>query len=128
MGIKHANRIEEALRRARLEDDDLDAFLSGAASLQVLREPFFIKNLERVQGDERDAIILTIGYGKTSDERWCVLHVAKDAVSVVTTPLPEWVQPRQSTWTQTICAPTARRCSVAISRTPSPGVRISATS
>jgi very-short-patch-repair endonuclease len=27
-------------------------------------EPFFVKNLERVQGDERDATILTIGYGK----------------------------------------------------------------
>jgi very-short-patch-repair endonuclease len=27
-------------------------------------ERFFVKNLERVQGDERDAIILTIGYGK----------------------------------------------------------------
>ncbi len=27
-------------------------------------ERFFVKNLERVQGDERDAIILSIGYGK----------------------------------------------------------------
>jgi len=27
-------------------------------------ERFFIKNLERVQGDERDAIIISIGYGK----------------------------------------------------------------
>ena len=28
-----------------------------------------MKNLERVQGDERDAIILTIGYGKDSAGR-----------------------------------------------------------
>jgi len=69
MGIKHANRIENALRLARRDDDDLDAFLSGAASVQLLQEPFFIKNLERVQGDERDSIILTIGYGKTADGR-----------------------------------------------------------
>ena len=27
-------------------------------------EPFFVKNLERVQGDERDCIILSIGYGR----------------------------------------------------------------
>ncbi len=27
-------------------------------------EPFFIKNLENVQGDERDTIILSVGYGK----------------------------------------------------------------
>lgn len=64
MGIKHANRIEESLRRARMESDDFaDFFGEGGA------EPFFIKNLERVQGDERDAIILTIGYGKTADGR-----------------------------------------------------------
>ena len=35
-------------------------------------ERFFVKNLERVQGDERDAIILSIGYGKTPHGR--VLH------------------------------------------------------
>src|SRR5581483_2315932 len=28
-------------------------------------ERFFVKNLETVQGDERDAIILSIGYGKS---------------------------------------------------------------
>ena len=32
-------------------------------------EPFFVKNLERVQGDERDAIILSIGCGKHRDGR-----------------------------------------------------------
>lgn len=30
-------------------------------------EPFFVKNLENVQGDERDVIFISIGYGKTSD-------------------------------------------------------------
>jgi len=38
---------------------DLDVFFD-----QTKPDRFFIKNLERVQGDERDAIILTIGYGK----------------------------------------------------------------
>jgi len=28
-------------------------------------EPFFVKNLENVQGDERDVILISIGYGKT---------------------------------------------------------------
>jgi very-short-patch-repair endonuclease len=69
MGIKHANRIQEALRQARLADEDLDALLDGTVSAQSRREPFFVKNLERVQGDERDAIILTIGYGKSADGR-----------------------------------------------------------
>lgn len=67
MGIKHANRIDEALRRARASDPELDDFLNGTS--QPKEERFFVKNLERVQGDERDAIILTIGYGKTADGR-----------------------------------------------------------
>jgi very-short-patch-repair endonuclease len=67
MGIKHAERIHEALRIARGEDPSLDQI----PCLDETREhdPFFIKNLERVQGDERDAIILTIGYTKTHDGR-----------------------------------------------------------
>ena len=69
MGIKHARRIEEALRRARGDDEDLDAFLDGTASEQARKEDFFVKNLERVQGDERDVIILSIGYGKDADGR-----------------------------------------------------------
>ena len=69
MGIKHAERITETLRRARLDDDHLEAYVTGTASPQARREPFFVKNLERVQGDERDAIILTVGYGKSADGR-----------------------------------------------------------
>ncbi len=52
-----------------MDDPDLDSFISGTASAQAGKEPLFIKNLERVQGDERDAIILTIGYGKSTDGR-----------------------------------------------------------
>ncbi len=60
MGITHANRIEEALNvRLRNEPDARDWFDRAGP------EPYFIKNLERVQGDERDAIILAIGYGKS---------------------------------------------------------------
>ena len=59
MGIEHANRISMALAHARDEHPDLDGFFDSQRA-----EPFFVKNLERVQGDERDAIILSIGYGK----------------------------------------------------------------
>lgn len=64
MGIKHAERIGEALRRARAEDPVLDSYCNAHPE-----DPIFVKNLERVQGDERDAIILTIGYGKGPDGR-----------------------------------------------------------
>lgn len=69
MGIKHANRIEEALRRMRQSDDALNDFVTGDASTRAKDERFFIKNLERVQGDERDAIILSVGYTKSADGR-----------------------------------------------------------
>ena len=66
MGLYHANRIEEMLRR-RLDEESssaLEAFFDETAE-----ERAFVKNLERVQGDERDAIILSVGYGKNSDGR-----------------------------------------------------------
>lgn len=64
LGITHANRIEEALRELLRWKPDLGEFFAESND-----EPFFIKNLERVQGDERDAIILSVGYGKTADGR-----------------------------------------------------------
>ena len=66
MGLYHANRIEEVLRhRIRTEDDPaLEEFFDDNAA-----ERAFVKNLERVQGDERDAVILSIGYGKDANGR-----------------------------------------------------------
>ena len=32
-------------------------------------EPFFVKNLENVQGDERDVIFISVGYGRNSSGR-----------------------------------------------------------
>jgi len=66
MGIKHMERIEEALRRARQTDSALDDYLN---EVFYGTEKFFVKNLERVQGDERDAILISIGYGKSADGR-----------------------------------------------------------
>jgi very-short-patch-repair endonuclease len=63
MGIRHRDKIEERLRQHLSQDphlaDELAEFFDESRD-----ERFFVKNLERVQGDERDAIILSIGYGK----------------------------------------------------------------
>jgi very-short-patch-repair endonuclease len=59
MGIKHANRIQAALDRELVMHPDLAEFFDTDRP-----ERFFVKNLERVQGDERDVVILSIGYGK----------------------------------------------------------------
>ena len=52
----------ELLRRA---NPDLDAFFTTAHP----NEPFFVKNLENVQGDERDVIFISIGYGRNESGR-----------------------------------------------------------
>ncbi|HTW02139.1 MAG TPA: AAA domain-containing protein, partial [Streptosporangiaceae bacterium] len=64
LGIRHAERIDAALRYALADHPDLEGYFAEDSP-----EPFFVKNLERVQGDERDAIILSIGYGKHRDGR-----------------------------------------------------------
>jgi very-short-patch-repair endonuclease len=59
LGIKHAIRLEGAIDAALVAQPDASGFFDPHDA-----EPFFVKNLERVQGDERDAIILTVGYGQ----------------------------------------------------------------
>lgn len=64
LGTNHADAIDAELRRRRETNETLDVFLQAHSE-----EPFFVKNLERVQGDERDAIILTVGYGRGPDKQ-----------------------------------------------------------
>lgn len=52
----------ELLRRANQE---VNVFFNEAHPT----EPFFIKNLENVQGDERDVIFISIGYGRNESGR-----------------------------------------------------------
>jgi very-short-patch-repair endonuclease len=54
--------IEDALELRRRQQPETEAFFSRHP-----HEPFFIKNLENVQGDERDVILISIGYGRTRD-------------------------------------------------------------
>jgi hypothetical protein len=50
--------IEDLLDEKRTKDPILESFLAGG-----LVEECFIKNLEKVQGDERDVILISVGYG-----------------------------------------------------------------
>lgn len=54
--------IENVLELKRRANPDVEGFFRGHK-----HEPFFIKNLENVQGDERDVIFISIGYGKTAE-------------------------------------------------------------
>ncbi|MFW5415597.1 AAA family ATPase [Nocardiopsis sp. CNT-189] len=66
LGDPHRARIEQAVREARRERTDLEDFFTeeGGASSR-----FFVKNIETVQGDERDAIVLSIGVAKAATGR-----------------------------------------------------------
>lgn len=50
--------IEDVLYDRRRREPEVDALFDTTSS-----EPMFIKNLENVQGDERDVIFLSMGYG-----------------------------------------------------------------
>lgn len=52
------NLITELLELARRGDAVLDAFMREGQS-----EDIFVKNIENVQGDERDVILVSVGYG-----------------------------------------------------------------
>ena len=51
--------LKELELQRRASPDTEDFFAASAV------EPFFVKNLENIQGDERDVIFISIGYGKT---------------------------------------------------------------
>lgn len=54
--------IEELLDKERAAKPELEPWFSDAVC-----EPVFVKNLESVQGDERDVILFSIGYGPDKD-------------------------------------------------------------
>lgn len=66
MGNTHAEKVDTAVRRAVQDRPDLQEFFAEDSGPG---RRFFVKNLERVQGDERDAIILTLGVAKRSGGR-----------------------------------------------------------
>ena len=54
--------IENLFDERREKDPSIEAFFSENAE-----EPFFVKNLENVQGDERDVILFSVGYAADKD-------------------------------------------------------------
>jgi very-short-patch-repair endonuclease len=54
--------IQDELELRRREDPSLEAFFARSNT-----EPFFVKNLENIQGDERDVILLSVTYARGRD-------------------------------------------------------------
>jgi very-short-patch-repair endonuclease len=58
LSVAQRDAIGDLLDIKRRTDDALDAFLREGKA-----EDVFVKNLENVQGDERDVILVSVGYG-----------------------------------------------------------------
>jgi very-short-patch-repair endonuclease/DNA polymerase III delta prime subunit len=58
-------------------EDEIDSRLADEPDLEQLIQQdrlggFFVKNLETVQGDERDVIVLSVGYGRDADGKFAM--------------------------------------------------------
>ena len=62
--VSQTQVILDQLELLRREDPAHEGFFNSHS-----HEPFFVKNLETVQGDERDVIFVSIGYGRESNGR-----------------------------------------------------------
>jgi len=60
--IRQQQAILDELELLRREHADTEPFFHSHAD-----EPFFVKNLESVQGDERDVIFISVGYGRDAN-------------------------------------------------------------
>ena len=58
-GERQQQAIENVIRERRWQNPEFETLFS-----EDKENAFFIKNLENVQGDERDTIIFSVGYGK----------------------------------------------------------------
>jgi very-short-patch-repair endonuclease len=66
LNLPQRKAIEDEIEKIRRTSTDvrIENFLAGHPD-----EPFFVKNLENIQGDERDVIFLSIGFGKDANGR-----------------------------------------------------------
>jgi very-short-patch-repair endonuclease len=65
LNVEQREFIEEELRRLWTDDDLVELYLE---KVRTKGEPFFVKNLENVQGDERDHIFISMTYGRKHGE------------------------------------------------------------
>ncbi|MEX2315780.1 MAG: DUF3320 domain-containing protein [Pirellulales bacterium] len=57
--VAQRDAVLDELELLRRQDSACESFFVSESP-----EPFFVKNLENIQGDERDCILISVGYGK----------------------------------------------------------------
>lgn len=72
-----ATILEKKLEQLKKENSEKYSNILAYITDESTTEPFFIKNLENVQGDERDVIIFSIGYGKDSKSNKIFYNLGK---------------------------------------------------
>lgn len=60
--VRQQTAILNELELLRRENPKTESFFEATS-----HEPFFVKNLENIQGDERDVIFISVGYGKNQE-------------------------------------------------------------
>jgi len=64
LGVRHAERVREALRAAVGDTPELEPFFAVDR-----REPFVVTSLDHVRAEVRDVVIVSVGYGRTTEGR-----------------------------------------------------------
>jgi len=64
MSVRQRQAIADEIELLRRDHVEMEQFISQ----QHPHEPFFVKNLENIQGDERDVIMISIGYGRSKSD------------------------------------------------------------
>ncbi|MEM9753687.1 MAG: DUF4011 domain-containing protein [Planctomycetota bacterium] len=60
--VRQRDAILDEIELLRRENKEAEGFFA-----EDTEEPFFVKNLENIQGDERDVIFISVGYGPDED-------------------------------------------------------------
>jgi len=63
--ISQQNLIERLIDKRRINEPEFNKFFD-----EELKEPFIVKNLETIQGDERDTIIFSVAYAKDASGKF----------------------------------------------------------
>lgn len=61
--VAQRDAVRDRIDALARQHPELDALMKGGEG----REPLFVKNLENIQGDERDVIFISVGYGRDRD-------------------------------------------------------------
>src|SRR5699024_960769 len=86
----HAQRVATAISRAMKDLPYVAAFFSDSS-----KEPFVVTDAERVQGMSRDAVIFSLGYGRTVHVR--VIHALGTLSGAAGSRIPPATMPRART-------------------------------